>query len=1042
MIGFFARHPNASNLMMAAAVICGLSVLPSIERESFPEFVPSKVAVGVVYPGASAIDVDEQICQELDTALDAITNLDEIECTAVEGRATATLTLREGADLGQFYNDILSEVSAVNDLPQDAEAPTVSILARTEQIALVAVTGIAERPGLIAYSDYLAAQLAMLPGVADAEVGGISDGEMQVLLDPLRLREFELSARTVADAVAARSLLQPLGTARTGEQDIVLRYGDARRGIEDLEALVIKETESGGFVRVRDVGTVRLVEAVPELRSFLDGEQAAVISVSKAEDADAIEAFAAVSELIATQNQRYPAPFAVTVTRDATENISERLNLILTNTMIGLALVLTVMLLYFSMGSAFWIAAALPVTFCATFFVLAFLGVTINMISLIGLLMAVGLIMDDSIVIADNIAKWRRTHPPAEAAVRGTLEVMPGVLASFLTTACVFAPLMFLSGEMGQILKVIPIVLLTTLAVSLVEAFLILPNHLAHTGADPEREARRIVPRTTEAVKTRIVLPIVRVMVRWRYLAVGSTFAALIACIGLVAGGTVKVVGFPTIEADTIEARISLTAGTPLWRTERVADRLVGALERVDAELTPGTNGGVPLVERVLVRFAANADAAANGAHTFTITADLLPSAERNVSATAVLDRWREVAGPIPDLSQASFVQANETPGGPDLDLEVRGRDMDAVEAAAAMLLQRLTVRPDVTEARMDFVRGQSEVVFSLSEAGIAAGLTAQSLASQLRGAFTGTETDTFRDDYSNAAVRVELGDHVASLSELEDFPVVMPGGRVAALSSVARMEQRATFSQVTRKTGAIVAKIEGQIDRSATTASAISEYVINDLAPELEREFPGTSVFVGGASEAMAETQASILTAFLLGLVGIYLVLAFLFHSYTLPVVAMLSIPFGLIGMILGHLALGIDIAMPSFVGFASLAGIVVNNAILFVTFFERSANAADVERAAVEAVSHRFRAVFLSFSTTFVGLMPIVFETSPQAQVMVPLVAAVAFGLLSSTVLSIFVLPAALTIYFDFFSVERWLAVRRRQSEKPQTAPVASSA
>ncbi|MEO1103112.1 MAG: efflux RND transporter permease subunit, partial [Pseudomonadota bacterium] len=775
-----------------------------------------------------------------------------------------------------------------------------------------------------------------------------------------------------------------------------------------------------------DVASIVRGDADPELQSYLDGSRAAVISITKNKDADAIEAFAAVGALIEEERARLPEPFAITVTRDETENINDRISLIVTNTLIGLALVLGVMMLYFSLGAAFWIAAALPVTFCASFFVLSLFGQTINMISLIGLLMAVGLIMDDSIVIADNIAKWRRTHSPTEAAVKGTLEVMPGVLASFLTTASVFGPLMFLSGEMGQILRVIPIVLLVTLALSLVEAFLILPNHLARTATEPHKDAARLAPRLTEWVKERLVLPTVARFVDWRYLVVGLTFSLLVATVGLIAGGYVKVVGFPTIEADTIEARIALTAGTPLSRTAIVADQLVEALQTVNEARSAQTDGGKPLVERVLVRFAANVDAASNGPHTVTVTADLLESAARNADADDLLDDWRAAAGPITDLAQASFTQSSIAPGGPDVDIEVRGRDLDILEAAAADLQRRLLAHPQITEARLDFIRGQTELVLALSEQGIAAGLTPQALAAQLRGAFSGTETDTFREDYSEAAVRVEIDDVVGSITALEEFPVIMPGGKQTALSAVAIITLQEAFDQITRKEGAVLAKIEGRIDRTATTATEVATLVTEELAPDITRLYPGVSIAIGGASEAMAETQGSILSSLLLGLVGVYLVLAFLFHSYTLPLVVMLSIPFALIGMVLGHLALGIDIAMPSFVGFASLAGIVVNNAILFVTFFERGVSAGGVERAVVEAVSHRFRAVVLSFSTTFVGLMPIVFETSPQAQTMVPLVTAVAFGLLSSTLLSIFVLPAALAIYFDFANVERWIAVR----------------
>ncbi|WP_411891444.1 efflux RND transporter permease subunit [Yoonia sp. SDW83-1] len=1021
MIRYFVYHPVAANILMIAACILGLSVLPDIERESFPEFTPSRVTVGVTYPGASAIDVDEQICAELDSALNGLSQLDDIECQSTEGRATLTLTMVEDGDISQFFNDALSEVQAVQNLPTDAGEPTVTIAGQEEQIVLLAVSGIDGPGGLLRYADELAERLSALPLVADAAVGGISAQEFRVALDQAALRRYGMSARDVIDAINARSFNEPLGTAQTDALDVTLRYEGVRRTAASLEEIVIRETSAGGFVRVSDVAEVRLTAAQPELQSFINGSEAATVRVLKTGTADAIDAFAQVHEVIAAEEARLQDPFEITIVNNETENIQDRIRVVAENTMIGLLLVLFVMSLVFSLKEAFWISATLPISFLGAFFIMSVLGVTINMISLIAMLMAVGLIMDDSIVIADNIDKWRTKGGLRQASHRGSAEVAPGVFSSFLTTACVFTPLMFLSGELGSILEVVPVVLLVVLAVSLAEAFLVLPNHLSHVTADRNKQSQRLVPRMIKTLTERVVLPITRICVEWRYATLGLTFGVLIASVGFVTSGIVKVVGFPTTEGDTVEARIALTPGSPLERTEAVVARLLSGIETVNDDQSPLTDGAQPLVERLLVRHATNQDVRSNGPHTVTVTVDLLESAQRNISADEVAQRWENETGHLTDISQSSFIQTSGTPGGSDLDVQLASRDLDQLERATADLYARLIARPDVTGAYNDFSTGQAQIELSLNDFGAATGLTPQNLTGQLRAAFSGSETDEFSQGFSDIAVRVEIADTVPTIAELEQFPIVLPGGASTPLAQVADIQSVKGYTQITRQNGQAVARIIGQIDRDVTTSTAISNEITSVYAPQIAELYPDVSVGIGGATEAQQETQSSIITALLIGLVGVYLILAYQFHSYTLPLVVMLSIPFAIIGVIMGHMVVGIDLSMPSFIGFASLAGIVVNNAILFLTFFEMESEESAAE-GAIEAVRHRFRPVLLSFTTTFVGLLPIIFETSPQAQTMVPLVTAVAFGLLSSTILTIFVLPSALTIYFDWANLQKW--------------------
>ncbi|NDR58721.1 efflux RND transporter permease subunit [Aliiruegeria sabulilitoris] len=1024
MIAWFVRHPVASNLLMALICILGLSTVSNIERETFPDTTASTVLVSISYPGASAVDVDEDICTRLEDAISGTDGLAELDCLSVDGRAVATAELETGGDNIQFYNDVSSAVSGVNDFPADAETPSIERGGRTEMIARIAVSGIDGKKGLLEYTDDLANRLQGVDGVSEAIVSGLADRELRVTFDDEELRRYGLSSQGVVDAINARSLQQPLGEVETTEKSLVLRYSDVRRTVADLEDLIVLQNESGGIVRLKDLATVRIVDSDKNTQSFIDGAQTATIQIMKATDGDSIRIFERVEAILEEERATWAEPFQITVTNNLTEIVEERLSLIVTNIVMGLVLVFAVMWMFFTLKEALWISAALPVSFLGGLFLMNALGVTINMITLIALLMAVGLIMDDSIVIAENIDKWRSRVGGKEAAWRGTQEILPGVLSSFLTTACVFGPLMFIDGDLGEVLKYIPMVLLLTLGLSLLEGFLILPHHLSQIGkGTPAAHKERPAARVLERFKEGVVIPAAGALARVRYLTIGTVLGALVLSIGLVASGQIKVVGFPQVEGDTIEAKIALTSGIARKRTVANVEQILAALERVDARYTPGTEGAAPLVERVLVSYGTNSNVNDNGSNTATVTVDLLEAEKRNVSASEVLRVWRAESGALPDLHQVSFAQNEMGPGGNDIDIDISGRDLGDVEAAASEVLARLLERIDVKEAYSDFYGGRQEVKLTLNEYGYSVGLTPQSLSAQLRQAFQGSETDTFHTGASNVNVQVQLGDTVANLTELEEFPIIVGDGKQAALITVADMDLAASYPTITRKDGRVVANILGQIDRKATTSTAISTFVLDEVAPELERLYPGTTVSIGGATEEQKKSQSSVGSKLLLGLIGVYMVLAFQFRSYTLPIVVMLSIPFALIGTILGHWAMGLDLSMPSMIGFASLAGIVVNNAILFLTFFQTHLRGDDHVAAALDAVRARFRPILLSTGTTVAGLLPLIANSSVHVQTMVPLVVSVAAGLTASMILVTLVLPSLLSIYFDIFPVQKWV-------------------
>ncbi|GAA6210898.1 efflux RND transporter permease subunit [Hyphomicrobiales bacterium 4NK60-0047b] len=826
MIAFFARHPVAANLILLAVAYLGLTALIDMERESFPSFSSGKVAVSISYPGASAVDVDEQVCVKLNDELGSIDDLDELECQSIDGRASATLTMKDEGDIGQFYNDVSSAVSGINDLPDEAEAAQVSIANRTETIAFLAVSGLDNPHVLVRYTDDLANKLQALSMVATANISGISDSQFLISFNPEALRLYKVSASDVANALSSRSLQLPLGEVSTKAREIVIRYSDARRSRIELEDLIILQNKSGGFVRLSDLATVALVESTPEQRAFINGKRAAIINISKTATDDAINAFAQVKALIAAEKAKYPDPFEINIIADVTEPVSKQLSIVMNNAVQSIILVLFVMTLFLSFKEAMWISLALPFSFLACVFMMSILGVTINMITLLGLIMSIGLIMDDSIIIADNIAKWRsKTSSNLEAAVKGAREVMGGVVSSFLTTASVFGPLMILSGEIGKVLQFIPVVLLITLAASLIEAFFILPNHLSHVHGSLDENAKRFFPRQLDLLKEKIVMPTTAFLVRWRYATVGTVIATLIVFIGLITSGRVNVIGITPSEENTIEARIALSSGMPLAQTEKVATQLLTALEKVNKAHSPNTVGSQPLVVQALVTHASNSDIKDNGPNTFTITVDLLSSELRNIKADDVLQHWKEAAGPITDLVQSNFTQVRHGPGGKDLNIQLYSRNLVELEGAASDLLARLKVHPDVVVAYRDFYSGRPTIELKLNEYAYTIGVTPQILSNQLRSAFSGVETDSFKLGLSDREVRVEISDAVPSLTALEDYPISLSDGKTISLSTIADINLTNSYGQITRKDGRAMARVLGSINWEKTTSGEISQF-------------------------------------------------------------------------------------------------------------------------------------------------------------------------------------------------------------------------
>ena len=1023
MIAWFARHQTAANLLMAAIMILGLTTLPSLQRETLPEIKNDQVQVQITYRGATPEEVEDAICRRLEDAIESVTDLEELRCEAREGVGTATAVMREGADMMRFLDDIKSEVDAIDDLPTETEPPVVTELGRTDAVVSLAVTGPPDEVALKAYAEDLKDRLMAETDVAEVTVTGFSDHHIRIEIPGWRLRQYGLSAADIADAIGRQSLSTPGGRLEGDNEDLLLRFDDQRKRADAFRDLVVISGDTGAAIRLGEIATITDRFDRAEEKILFNGQRAAVLNIAKTRDQDILELIAQVRAFVDAELATAPSGVALHLSQDVASIVQDRLDMLLRNGAQGLALVFLILWLFFGLRYSFWVALGLPVSFLGALFLMPVFGITINMISMVGLLIGVGLLMDDAIVIAENIARRMAAgDSPAEAAINGSREVLPGVLSSFATTLLVFGSLAFISGQLGQILRIMPIVLILVISVSLLEAFLILPHHLSHALSHQRRQRPARLREGFERGFTRLrdgaFGRLLDRAVDYRYLTLGLVLMLFIVAIAMPVGGKLKFVGFPDVDGDIIEARVLLPQGTPLERTEAIVARIEAGLDTVNAAFRDRQTNGRELIQAVTVIHGENPDAYETGAHVARVVVDLLGAEDRDAPLDEVLNTWRDAVGPLADVINIKYAEPAIGPGGRPIDLRLIGGDLDDLKAASRELQAWLNGFAGVQDLSDDLRPGKREYRIHLKPDAGVLGLDARQVADQLRAAFQGVKIDEFPVGAETYEVNLRLAaDDRSGPADLKHFTVTGPGGALIPLAAVADIEPVRGWARIQRIDGQRAVTIQGDVDQARANAQELLGLARADFIPGLLERHPGVHFDVEGESKESAETGGSIGRNVLLGLIGVYMLLALQFRGYLAPITVMTVIPTALIGVVFGHLLLGLDLTMPSIVGMASLFGVVVNDSILLVFFIRQaSAQGMPVIDAAKRAGRARFRPILLTSITTVAGLLPLLLERSLQAQFLIPLAASIAFGLATATIAALFLVPAIYCILDDF--------------------------
>jgi multidrug efflux pump subunit AcrB len=1015
LIAVFAQHRVAANLLMILMIMAGVWALQQLNTQFFPSFDLDNITVRVVWTGAAAEDVETSITNLLEREIRDLDGLRKFTSTSADGVASLTLEYEEGTDIGTALDEVKQRVDLVRNLPAAAEEPEISRVVRYEPIARLMVSGSASLPELRRLARRFEREL-LARGIAKVEFSGLPEEEMAIQIPTAALQELGMSLPEVGERVAQLSRDLPAGTV--GRDDVArqLRSLDQRRDVDGFAALPLKVDPDGGLVRLADVATIVRRPQSGEVRLSFMGKPAVELELLRTETADSLTSARVLADWLAETRPQLPPNVELHVFNESWRLIKERLTLLLKNGSGGLLLVVGILFLFLNGRVATWVAIGIPVSFMATLAVLYAVGGSINMISLFALIMALGIIVDDAIVVGeDALAHYQRGVTPLTAAEQGAWRMFAPVMASSLTTMAAFIPLMLISGVIGNILFDIPLVIICVIIASLIESFLVLPGHLRESfkkleGHKPGQLRQRL-DKAFNNFQQRLFRPLVTRALAQRWTTLATALAALILAAGLVAGGRINFTFFPTPENPTLFASVSFVAGSSPTKVEQFMTHLEETLQETDAEL------GGDLVVVAQTRYGQAQVATGGGVRGDqhgSMLIELTQPDTREVRVTEFMKVWRSKIQRPAGLENLLIFSRAAGPPGRDVDIRLLGDSITQLKTAALKLADALATLPGVSAIEDDLPYGKEQFIYRLTPLGEALGLTVESIGQQLRAAYDGDLAQIFQLGQEEVEVRVMLPDEERHrLTSIDAFNLILPDGQAVPLANVVELKAQRGFEALRHAQGRLAVQVSADVDTTVNNSGQVLAQLERTVLPELQAQF-GITYSLEGRSADQAETLGDMRLGALFALALIYLILAWVFASYGWPLVVMSAIPFGIVGAIVGHWVMGIDLTILSLFGFFGLTGIVINDSIILVTFFkELHASGMATHDALVEAACQRLRAVLLTSLTTIAGLLPLLFETSLQAQFLIPMAVSISFGLAFATLLVLFFVPALLSVH-----------------------------
>jgi len=1020
LIAIFAKHKVAANLLMIMMILAGVWALTKLNTQVFPSFALDFINVNIAWRGASAEDVETAITSPIEQELRSLNHIHKMDSISANGMSVIVLEYEEGTDMGLALDQVKEKVSLLRNLPKTSEKPEIIRIEPQDLIVKLLITGPDDVNELRNLAQHIEHDL-LERGISKIDIAGLPNEEISIQVPMAVLEELGLSLQEIGQKVAYFSRDLPAGFIGRNDVTRQLRSLEQRRDEKAFADLPIIADKSGRLITLADIAEIERRPRQNQVTMTYLGKPAVELSLNRAETDDALKAAETIQTWFDESKTQLPSSVNLMLFLEMWKYLDERIALLVKNGSQGLILVVAVLFLFLNGRVAFWIALGIPVSLMGMLAVLYGFSGSINMISLFAMIMALGVIVDDAIVVGeDAYARLQRGEEPLLASEHGAFNMLGPVMASSLTTISAFIPLMLVGGIIGNILFDMPLVMICVILASLVECFLILPGHLRHSFQNIQKHKTSKFRLKLESgfnnLRDNYFRPLVTTAVDYRWSVVSAVFAIFIFSISLLVGGRIQFNFFPTPEHTMLSANATFVAGTPPERVDKFITHLEETLAETEAEFSEkivhtsvSKHGATTQLSDLDIKIGGGGND-----HLGSIMIELTSPDSRSVRNAVFMRAWKDKIHIPAGLEKFTIEQGKAGPPGEDIQVRMTGEDPAQLKAAALELSEIIKTIPGTNTIQDNMPFGQEQWVYSLTPLGKALGLTVESVGQQLRSAYDGYLAQIYQDGQDEVEVRVLLPDEERyNLGRLEDFTLRLADGTGVPFSSVVQIKTRRGFEALRHSQARLAIQVTADVDELVSNTNEIIANLDENVLPKLTQRYGLEYSFEGRAAD-QAETMEDMLRGVFFAVIMIYLILAWQFASYGWPLIVISAIPFGLIGAIFGHWFLKIDLTILSLFGFFGLSGIVVNDSIVLVTFYKQlRAKGMAVQTAIIEAACQRLRAVLLTSLTTIGGLTPLLFETSLQAQFLIPMAVSISFGLMFATVLVLLVIPVLLSIY-----------------------------
>jgi multidrug efflux pump subunit AcrB len=1030
IIPWFARNSVAANLLMIVIIAVGLGTVFNIQRTIQPDFEINIVQITVPYPGATPDEVERGVVLKIEEALKDIESIESLESSASESIAILTAEVYEGYDTLAVMDEIKSAVDGIVSFPEQAERPIIKRVEFQNHALNVQLYGDIDERGLKELAEQVKLELTLDENIAFVQINGARDFEISIEVSENTLLQYGLTLSEVADAIRRSSLDLPGGSIKTANGDILLRTRGQARSQHEFERVVLITYPDGTRLTLGDIATINDGFVEQDGFSFFDSQSSIGLQVFAVGNQDLIKVANAAKQYVEKKRGNLPEGVNIATWADITFYLEGRMTMMMENLGMGALLVFIVLGMFLNIKLAFWVMVGLPICFLGALAMMPFAGISLNMLSLFGFILVLGIVVDDAIIIGESTyAEVENKGHSIDSVITGALRVATPATFGVLTTIMAFSPTLFTEGAFSPFPEAVGWVVILCLSFSLIESKWILPAHLAHSTPGTTGIWLKIdkIPQFFNGKLNHFVTeyyrPFIHKAIENRYLT-GSIFSAmLIITVGLIAGGIVRFVLIPEVPSDFIKANLEMIEGTPEAQTRQAFEYMDKALSKVDLDYQrehPNSSNK---------RLISHVQAFGTSGRTVNFMVELTKNELRDIDGNEIARRWRKEIGEIPGAKILAISSADQT-SGPAISLKLSSSSNTELDAAAKEIEEALSHYKGVFDIRNGASAIQDEIVLDIKPSAEVLGISSASLGRQLRDAFYGAEAQRIQRGNDEVKVMVRYPSEArTAISDLQNMYIRSADSAYVPLSSVASMSIEPGFSERKRVDGERSVTVTAQVDKTYTAPDKVTSTIMNTLVKDtFPEKYPSIIVQLSGESEESGVLMKSLAIGFVLALFGIYALLAIPLRSYLQPLIIMGVIPFGIIGAVVGHIMLNMSFSMMSFFGVIALSGVVVNDSLIMVDFINSAIARGDrLIDAVVDSGCLRFRAILLTSLTTFFGLLPMLLESSLQAQFVIPMAVSLGFGIIFATVITLILIPCLYIVLDDvkaFFGSSKALA------------------